>query len=85
MQAFRAEAKGSFADGSHQLHVGSGHHRLALLYLIDAICSHPRNGQAAVNPQFQERMRNCFGAVLPYLAELLVTPINCDKVLMLEL
>jgi hypothetical protein len=80
-QVLSEEAKRSYADGSQQLHVGSGQHRLALLYLIDAMCcSLPKNGQAAISPHVQDRLRDSMGKVFPLLAHHLVTPVNCEKV-----
>ena len=80
LQALDAEVERAFKQGAAQLHFSSGQHRLALLYLLDAICTPARNGQAALDSRAQARLRAAVSAALPQLVQRLATPCNCDRV-----
>jgi hypothetical protein len=81
LQAVQGEA--SRVQGSPPLSFSSGQHNLALLYLIDSLCSQGKGPQRSLNEKLRMKVRTLFARILPALVQQLATPCNCDKVLSL--
>ena len=66
--------------GLPALHAAHSQHKLAMLYLIDAICSQGKASQTPAGEKLRTKLRKVFGDALPGMVENLATPCNCQKV-----
>ena len=78
LQEFQAEVNRVAKDPP--LHVPSSSHKLAILYLVDALCSQTKPKQRPLGEELRTQLRVAFGRALPSMVQHLATPCNCLKV-----
>jgi hypothetical protein len=78
VQAIQDEAQRM--QGHPRLSFSCGQHSLAMLYIVDALCSMAKPHQRSLQDKARASLRKTFGQALPELVRLLATPCNCEKV-----
>lgn len=82
MQAVQDEAQRAQADPP--LNIPGGQHKLAILYIMDAVCSVGKSGSKALQEKLRTSFRKACSQKLSDIVALLVTPLNCNKVRYLD-
>lgn len=78
MQAIQSEAERVRNDSP--MSIAGGQHKLALLYIMDAVCSATKAGSKSLTEKQRTSFRKACSHELPAITGLLVTPLNCGKV-----
>lgn len=63
-----------------RMSLSGGQHKLAMLYILDAVCSAAKQGQRGLQEGVRVQFRAMCSHVLAELVQRLATPLNCEKV-----